>query len=79
VEVISDEELERIAASEGPRSIAAARALAEVRKQRAKDLQARVFQVGNTYAIGPEPTPEDENFFHRLELELARSRTPSKG
>jgi hypothetical protein len=78
VDVISDEELEQIAASGGPGSMAAARALEEVRKQRAKDLQAVVFKVGKTYAVGPEPTPEDQIFFHGLELELAKPKKPAK-
>jgi hypothetical protein len=78
VDVISDEELEQIAAGGGPGSMAAARALEEVRKQRAKDLQAVVFKVGKTYAVGPEPTPEDQIFFHGLELELAKPKKPAK-
>ena len=52
--LIPDEELQRLAEEEGPAS-AEAQALAQLKTQRAQDLQVYCFRVGETYLTGPMP------------------------
>lgn len=52
--LVSDEELQRVAEEKGPTS-AEAQALAQLKSQRAQDLQVHCFRVGDTYLTGPLP------------------------
>ena len=52
--LVSDEDLQRLADENGPAS-AEAQALAQLRTQRAQDLQVHCFRVGDTYITGPLP------------------------
>ena len=56
---VPDDELERLAKEQGPRSIAA-RVLAELRAQRAKDRQAFAFRFGPYWITGPVPDARTE-------------------
>jgi hypothetical protein len=51
---VSDEDLQRLADERGPAS-AEAQALAQLKTQRAQDLQVHCFRVGDTYVTGPVP------------------------
>jgi hypothetical protein len=51
---VPDEEVERLAKAQGPGSIAA-RVLAELRAQRAKDRQVFAFRFGPYWLAGPVP------------------------
>jgi hypothetical protein len=55
--LVADEELQRIAEEKGPAS-AEAQALAQLKTQRAQDLQVHCFRVGDAYVTGllPETT-----------------------
>ena len=55
--IVADEELQRIAEEKGPAS-AEAQALAQLKTQRAQDLQVHCFRVGDAYVTGllPETT-----------------------
>ncbi len=52
--LIPDEDLQRLAGEQGPAS-AEAQALAQLKIQRAQDLQVHCFRVGDTYVTGPMP------------------------
>ena len=52
--LVPDDELQRLAEQKGPAS-AEAQALAQLRTQRAQDLQVHCFRVGGTYVTGPMP------------------------
>jgi hypothetical protein len=52
--LVSDEDLQRLAHERGPAS-AEAQALAQLKSQRAQDLQVHCFRVGDTYVTGPVP------------------------
>ena len=52
--LIPDEELQRLAEENGLAS-AEAQALAQLKIQRAQDLQVHSFRVGDTYVTGPMP------------------------
>jgi hypothetical protein len=52
--LISDEDLQRLAGERGPTS-AEAQVLAQLKCQRAQDLQVHCFRVGDTYLTGPLP------------------------
>jgi len=52
--LIPDEELQRLADEKGPAS-AEAQALAQLKTQRAQDLQVHCFRVGDSYLTGPLP------------------------
>jgi len=56
---VPDEEVERLAKEQGPGSIAA-RVLAELRAQRAKDRQVFAFRFGNYWVTGPVPDARTE-------------------
>jgi hypothetical protein len=71
--MISDEELERIAAAEGPQSMAA-QTLVELKKQRAKDLQVVVFRFANSFGVGPMPDAATSVMLHMLEWEVCKPR-----
>src|SRR5215467_14848009 len=51
---VPDEELERLAKEDGPRSVAA-KVLAELRAQRAEDRQVFAFRCGAYWITGPVP------------------------
>jgi len=51
---LSDEELQRLVEEKGSAS-AEAQALAQLKTQRAQDLQVHCFRVGDTYVTGPLP------------------------
>jgi hypothetical protein len=57
--LISDDELERLAADHGPDSYQAIM-LADLRERRAKDEQVYCFQLGEFLVVSPMPTPEEE-------------------
>ena len=52
--LIPDEELQRLTDEKGPAS-AEAQALAQLKTQRAQDLQVHCFRVGDSYLTGPLP------------------------
>jgi hypothetical protein len=52
--LIADEDLQRLAEERGPTS-AEAQVLAQLKSQRAQDLQVHCFRVGDTYVTGPLP------------------------
>ena len=52
--LIRDEELQQLAEQKGPAS-AEAQALAQLKAQRALDLQVHCYRVGDTYVTGPLP------------------------
>jgi hypothetical protein len=52
--LVPDEELQRLADEKGPAS-AEAQALAQLKAQRAQDLQVHCFRVDDTYLTGPLP------------------------
>ena len=62
--LIPDEDLQRLAEEKGPAS-AEAQALAQLKIQRAQDMQVHCFKVGESYLTGPlpettEPARDDE-------------------
>ena len=59
MELVSDTELERLAAERGPDSLEA-QTLSDLRRQRAQDKQVFAFLVGRLYMIGPMPDAETE-------------------
>jgi hypothetical protein len=59
MDLLTDEELERLAARDGPESLAA-RALADLRARRGQDNQVFAFRLGEYYVIGPMPDAETE-------------------
>jgi hypothetical protein len=59
VELVPDEELERLALELGPSSIAA-RIVEDLRELRAKDRQAFAFRVGASWFTGPTPDAKTE-------------------
>ena len=52
--LIPDEELQQLAEEKGPAS-AEAQALAQLKTQRAQDLQVHCFRVGDSYVTGTMP------------------------
>ena len=56
---VPDEEVERLAKEQGPRSIAA-RVLTELHAQRAKDRQVFAFRIGPFWITGPVPDGRTE-------------------
>ena len=56
---VPDQEVERLAKEQGPGSVAA-RVLAELRAQRAKDWQVFAFRIGNYWVTGPVPDARTE-------------------
>ena len=62
MDLISDDELERLALERGPISLEA-QALAELRRERAQDKQVFAFRLGRYYVVGPMPTPKEEVIF----------------
>jgi len=75
MEQVSDEELERIAAAEGPQSMAA-RALALLKAERAKDRQVVAFRFANSYAVAPVPDSQAEHTLQMLEWEVSKPKKP---
>ena len=67
--LIPDDELERLAADNGPDSHQAIM-LGDLRARRAKDEQVYCFQLGEFLVVCPMPTPEEE-----AQLELAYEAT----
>jgi hypothetical protein len=59
MDLISDEELEQLAARDGPDSLAA-RTLADLRAQRAQDKQVFAFRLGDFVVVGPMPDAQTE-------------------
>jgi hypothetical protein len=59
MDLLPDEELERLAERDGPESLAA-KALADLHAQRAKDKQVFAFLVGEYFVVGPMPDAETE-------------------
>jgi hypothetical protein len=66
VELVPDEDLERLAMELGPSSIAA-RIVEDLRELRAKDRQAFAFRIGTSWFTGPTPDAKTEQWL----LELA--------
>ena len=62
MQLIPDDELERLAAEHGPSSVEA-NAFDELRRERAQDKQVFAYRRGDFIAVGPEPAPEDEVVF----------------
>ena len=62
MDLIPDDELERLAVEHGPGSVEA-EAVSELRQERAKDKQVSAYRLGKFVVIGPEPTPQDELVF----------------
>ena len=62
MDLIPDGELERLAAEHGSGSVEA-KALAELRQERAQDKQVSAYRLGKFVVIGPELTPQDELVF----------------
>ena len=62
MQLISDDQLERLAGEHGPGS-AEANALDELRRERAQDKQVFAYRLGDFIVIGPSPTPQDEVVF----------------
>jgi hypothetical protein len=56
---VSDLDLERLADDRGPPSVEA-KVVEQLRRQRARDHQVHVFQVGNYYFIGPVSNAQTE-------------------
>ena len=52
--LVSDDDLQQLAEEKGPAS-AEAQALAQLKAQRAQDLQVHCYRVGDTYLTGPLP------------------------
>jgi hypothetical protein len=52
--LVPDEELQQLAEEKGPAS-AEAQALAQLKTQRAQDLQVHCFRVGDSYVTGTMP------------------------
>jgi hypothetical protein len=67
--LIPDDELENLAAQQGPGSYQAGM-LADLRKRRANDEQVYCFQIGEFLVVCPVPTPEEET-----ELQLTYEAT----
>lgn len=68
--LVSDEELQRLVEEKGPAS-AEAQALAQLKTQRAQDLQVHCFRVSDTYVTGPlpestEPARTDDDLLDAL-------------
>ena len=68
--LVTDEELARLADEKGPAS-AEAQALAQLKVQRAQDLQVHCYRVGDTYLTGPlpdaiEPARSDEEIIDAI-------------
>jgi len=68
--LIPDEELQRLTDEKGPAS-AEAQALAQLKTQRAQDLQVHCFRVGDSYLTGPlpdttEPARADDDLLDAL-------------
>ena len=59
MDLLPDEELEKIAARDGPDSLAA-KTLADLRAQRAQDKQVFAFRLGDFLVVGPMPDAETE-------------------
>lgn len=59
VELVPDEELERLAKEHGPSSVEA-RMVEELQKLRAKDRQIFAFRVGASWFTGPTPDAKTE-------------------
>jgi hypothetical protein len=62
VELIPDDELERLAAERGPSSLEA-NSLAELRRERAEDKQVFAYRLGAFIVIGLEPTAKEKVVF----------------
>jgi hypothetical protein len=58
MDLIPDDELERLAVEHGPGSVEA-NALAELRQERAQDRQVSACRLGKFIVIGPQPTQQD--------------------
>jgi hypothetical protein len=68
--LVADADLQRLAEEKGPAS-AEAQALAQLKTQRAQDLQVHCFRVGDTYLTGPmpdatEPASTDDELLEAL-------------
>ena len=59
LDLVPDEEVERLAKEDGPHSVAA-KVLAELRAQRAKDRQVFAFRCGDYWITGPVPDVQSE-------------------
>jgi hypothetical protein len=62
MQLVPDEELERLAADRGPDSVEA-RTLDDLRRQRAQDKQVFAFRLGEFFMVGPMPTAQEEVTF----------------
>jgi hypothetical protein len=59
VQLVADDELERLAAERGPDSLEAL-TLKDLRQQRAQDKQVFAFRLGEYYVVGALPDAETE-------------------
>ena len=59
MQLVADDELERLAAERGPDSLEAL-TLGDLRQQRAQDKQVFVFRLGEYYVVGPMPDADTE-------------------
>jgi hypothetical protein len=59
MQLVADDELERLAAERGPDSREAL-TLADLRQQRAQDKQVFAFRLGEYYVVGPMPDADTE-------------------
>jgi hypothetical protein len=77
--LVPDEELEQLAAQNGP-TCAEAQVLAQLRTQRAQDLQIYAFRVGDQYVTGllPEVAEAADSDGELLEI-LKRVRKQEEG
>jgi hypothetical protein len=70
---VPDQEVERLAKEHGPESMAA-KMLADLHSQRAKDRQVFAFRFGNFWITGPEPDAKTEAELVDLALGEKRNR-----
>ena len=77
MDLLPDEELERLAKRDGPESLAA-KALADLSAQRAQDKQVFAFRVGDYFVVGPMPDAETE-FHMTLVNGVVKTLKPNSG
>jgi hypothetical protein len=59
LDLVPDEVVERLAKEDGPQSVAA-KVLADLRRERAKDRQVFAFRCGDYWITGPVPDVQSE-------------------
>ena len=76
MQLVADDELERLAVERGPDSLEAL-TLGDLRQQRAQDKQVFVFRLGEYYVVGPMPDADIE-LTMTLANEVAKKLRSSK-